>query len=435
MNRYNLVSFAGIFVLVFIAWVFSANHRKFNLRCVFWGIVLQLVFAALIFLWPTGSLILAAMGEIVLTMINASWAGIEFCFGPLATDHRFILAIHGLPMIVFFAAVMGVLYYLGIMQRVIKLFARLFTRLMNISGAESLCTAANIFVGIESATMVRPYLNRMTRSELCTILTAGFATIATTVLAYYTSILLGTFPTIAAHLMSASVLSAPAALVMSKLLLPETDTPETLGRVVEPEYERESSIIESAINGASAGGKMVFGIIVMLLAFLGMVALINIGLDNVSVLIGKATGSAPPAMRLENLLAYVFYPFALIMGVPLADAMPVAKLMGMRTIMTEIPAYMELNRMIASGVFQDGRSPILASYALCGFSHVASVAIFVGGISALVPKQTKTLVQVSFRALVAATLACFMTAAVAGTFYGNGLMILNLPAAAAAVIK
>lgn len=431
MDIYNLVSFAGLFALIAVAWLLSERRNVFNLRVVVWGTVMQLVFGAFVFLVPAGSRIFLLLSDVVVKMLAAAVEGARFCFGPLASPPGqpdsigFILATQGLTTIIFFAALMQILYFLRVMPFIIKLFARFFTRTMNVSGAESLCTASNIFVGIESATTVLPYLKTMTRSEICTVLTSGLATIASSVLGLYVLLLHGHFPQIAGHLISASLLSAPAALVMSKLLLPETEQPDTLGRVVEPHYTHEGNVIEAAINGATAGGKLMMGVIVMLMAFVSLVALVNMGLDGIAGLLREWKG-IDVSLRLEHLLAYVFYPFALLIGVPPEDAMEVAKLLGLRSIMTEIPAYQQLDQLIASGALQHGRSAVLASYALCGFAHIPSIAIFVGGIAALAPNQTQTLSRVAFRALVAATLACLMTAAIAGVFYGKGILLLNM---------
>jgi CNT family concentrative nucleoside transporter len=313
---------------------------------------------------------------------------------------------------------MELLYFVGIMPLLLKGFSRLFTRLMKVSGAESLCASSNIFVGIEAATTVRPYLKTMTLSELCTVLTAGLATIASSILGMYVFMLQGTFPQIAAHLISASLLSAPAAIVMSKLLMPETQQPETLGLHVEPHYRRSGNFLEALLNGANAGGRLVLGVIVMLLAFLGMVELLNMFVGFIGQHVNAWLG-LQGTWSLQYALSYIFYPFALIIGVPPADAFKVATLLGERAIMTEVPAYQHLNQMIADGVFSNPRSAVLAGYALCGFTHVASIAIFVGGISALAPHQTNPLTRVAFRAFVAATLACLMTACIAGLFYGQ----------------
>jgi CNT family concentrative nucleoside transporter len=279
-------------------------------------------------------------------------------------------------------------------------------------------------VGIESATTIRPYIERMTPSELCTVLTAGMATVASSVMALYVFILQAQFPTIAAHLMSASLLSAPAAVVMSKLLMPETGAPETLGLHVHPHYERESTFMEAIIGGANAGVKLVVGIMALLLALLGIVALVDqvlsFGGSGVNDLLGIRFD-----WSLKGLLGFLFYPFTLIIGVPPVDAGEIARIIGERPIMTEVKAYQDLAVLLSSQSLKDPRSAFLAVYALCGFAHIPSLAIFVGGTAALAPNRAGDISRVGFRALIAATLACLMTAAVAGTFFteGSGLLM------------
>jgi CNT family concentrative nucleoside transporter len=317
---------------------------------------------------------------------------------------------------------MALLYHVGLMQLMIRAFARVFTYLMRISGAESLAASSNIFVGIESALAVRPFLERMTRSELCTILTAGMATVASTVLGLYTLLLQQTFPNIAGHLVSASVLSAPAAVVMSKVLLPEEGTPETLGRHVSPHHERASNWIEAAVEGAMAGVKLVVGVAALLLAFLGLVALVDLIVGGVGGRINGWTGWSVD-WSLPGLLGYAFYPLAWILGIAAADVGTCARLIGERTIVTEIPAYQELAVLLSENALKDPRSAVITAYALCGFAHVPSLAIFVGGISALVPSRRKDLAALGPRALLAAILATLMTGAVAGVFAtGSGLL-------------
>jgi CNT family concentrative nucleoside transporter len=419
---FNLVSALGLGVLMALAWTFSTNHRCVNVRGVAWGVALQLVFALAVFRWPVGVKAFGLAGRVVDKMVAAAGEGTRFCFGPLALlpgqegSPGFILLFQALAVVVFFAAVMQVLYYLRIMPLVLRAFAWVFSRSMRVSGAEALGAAANIFVGIESATTVRPFLKGMTRSELCTILTAGLATIASSMLGTYTAILRDILPDIGAHLISASFLSAPAALVMSKLIVPETGQPETLGLHVRPHVERESNIIEAAMNGAIAGGRLLMGVVVMLLAFLGLLALANMIIQYLGAGIGHLTGW-PVSLRLEDGLAYMFYPLTLVIGVPVEDAMAVARLLGERVVITELGAYPHLAELIRTGGLHHTRSAVMAAYALCGFAHIPSVAIFVGGISMLAPNQTRTLSQLALRALAAATLACLMTAAVAGVFY------------------
>jgi CNT family concentrative nucleoside transporter len=417
------------------AWLFSANRRVINWRVIVWGCLLQLLFALFIFVVPAGAEAFRFINDALVKVIDVASAGTKFIFGRLAlppgTTNEwgekslgFIFAVQVLPQIIFFASLMAVLYYIGLMSWIVRLFAKIFTKLMRVSGAESLCTASNIFVGIESATTIRPYLEKMTRSELCTILTAGMATIASTVLAIYILILQKQFPTIAGHLVSASFLSAPAAIIMSKIMLPETETPETLGMDVHPYYERESSLIESIINGANAGLKLAVGVVALLIAFLGLVALIDFIFTGAGVRINEIAG-VNIDWSLKGLLGYVFYPFTLIIGVPPADAFEISKIIGERAIVTETKSYMDLAVLISKGALRHPRSAFLATYALCGFAHVASLAIFVGGTAALVPERTSDLSAVGPRALLAATLACLMTASVAGTFFNGGSILLG----------
>ena len=255
MNIYNLVSFAGIFVLLGFAWILSTDRKNMNWRVICWGIALQILIALFIFVVPAGKNVFLAINEIVIKVLDSASAGTKFVFGPLALPPGqvndsgeksigAILAFQAFPTIIFFSALIAILYYFGIMTRIIKTFAYIFTKLMKTSGAESLVVASNIFVGIESTLTVKPYLEKTTSSEMCTILTAGMATIASSVLALYVLSLQKVFPTIAGHMVSATLLSAPAALVMSKIIFPEDQKPETLGVQVRPFYEKENSLFE-----------------------------------------------------------------------------------------------------------------------------------------------------------------------------------------------
>ncbi len=430
---YNFVSFAGIFVIMAFAWLISSNRKVINWRVIIWGILLQLIFALFIFVVPVGSKIFLLINDAVVKILDSATAGTRFVFGRLAlppgTKNEmgdeslgFILAFQALPTIIFFASFMAVLYYIGIMPRLIRIFSSLFTRFMRTSGAESLSVSSNIFVGIEANLTVLPYLNKMTRSELCTILAAGMSTTASSVLALYVFILQKQFPTIAGHLVSASILSAIAAIVISKLIMPETENPETIGMDVRPHYERESTVIEAIINGANEGVKMVIGIIALLLAFLGLVALLDFIMVGTGSRLNSFTGITID-WSLTGLLGYLFYPFTLLIGVRPDDAYEISKLIGERAVLTEVKSYQDLASLLSSGALKDPRSAVLAAYALCGFAHIASLAIFVGGTAALAPKRTKDLSSIGLRALIAATLACLMTAAVAGTFFMDGSIL------------
>ncbi|MGZ5487440.1 MAG: NupC/NupG family nucleoside CNT transporter [Candidatus Aminicenantales bacterium] len=433
MTAYNLVSFAGIFVLAAVAWLFSSNRKVVNARVLIWGIGLQLLVACFIFVVPAGTTIFLWVNDAVTAVLGTAMAGVQFVFGRLAlppgmvsasgeASLGYFLAFQGLPTIIFFAALLGALYYLGIMPFFVRLFARIFSRSMRISGAEALSVSANIFVGVESALVVRPHLKDMTVSELGTIITAGMGTIASTVLAMYVMMLQKEIPTIAGHLVSASFISAPACIVMAKLIMPETAKPLTLGLDVKPHYDREDNLIMAIINGAGEGLKLLGGIVTLLIAFLGLLALVNLGLGWAGGLVNGLFGWHVQ-WSLEAFLGYLFYPLTLAMGVPPSDALPIAKILGDRTILTEVFSYGRLADLMAGGALHDPRSAIIASYALCGFAHVASLAIFIGGTGALVPTRVKDISRIGFRALLAATLACLMTGAVAGTFYtGSSLL-------------
>jgi len=435
MDVYNFVSFFGVFILLGFAWLLSSNRRNVNVRLIFWALVLQVAIASFIFLVPAGSKLFLFVNDAVVKVLESASAGAKFVFGPLAigpgqTDGAgrkslgFILAFQGFPTIIFFSALISVLYFLNIMPVIIRGFAWIFTKLMKISGAESLVAASNIFVGIESALTVKPYLKKMTSSEYCTILTAGMATVASNVLALYVFSLQDVFPMIAGHLVSASLLSAPAAVVMSKLILPEDGQPETLGVNVSPAYDKDKSLFEAIINGSMAGVKMIVGITALLIAVLGLVALFDLILSAAGDKANLAFGMEFD-WSLESILGYVFYPFALILGVPPADAAEAGRIIGQRLVVTEVVAYNELALSLEQGVFRSPRTAVIVTYALCGFAHLASMAIFVGGLCALVPGRKTEITKVAPRALAAATLACFMTACIAGAFYTKGSILLG----------
>jgi len=433
MSIYNLVSFLGIFVIAFFAWLCSSNRKVVNWRVVVWGIGLQLLFAFFIFVVPAGTKFFLFLNDVVVKVLESAQAGTHFLFGRLAlppgttneageTSLGYFLIFQGLPTIVFFAALMGALYYLRVMPFFVRLFARVFAKSMRISGAEALSVSANIFVGVESSLVVKPHLAEMTVSELATIICAGMATIASTVLAVYVMFLQKQLPTIAGHLISASFIAAPAAIVMAKLIVPETGKPTTLKTDVMPYYEREDNLIVAIINGADSGLKLLGGIVTLLLAFLGLLALLDLVLGFAGGYLNKLLG-IHMEWSLKTLLGYICYPFAAVLGVPTSDIFPLAKLIGERAIKTELVAYQHLSEMMAKGEFVSPRSAVIASYALCGFAHFASLAIFVGGTGALAPSRLRDLSRIGLRALLAATLATLMTACVAGTFFTGGTIL------------
>jgi len=417
------VIFAGL------AWLLSSNRRRIAWKTIAWGVALQLIIGLIIFRLPVSHRILLWLNDAVLVLLNASKSGSVFLFGPLAASPGesgsvgFILVFQVLPVVIFFAAFTAMLYHLRVLQVFVRLFAKLFHRTMRISGAESLSSAANIFVGIESALVVRPYLEGMTRSELLLLLTTGMATVASSVLGVYVAFLTGVFPQIAGHLISASILSIPACVVVSKLLIPETDTPETLeGVPPDDESSRSKNLIGAIIEGAMDGLKLAAGISALIIAILGIVAL----MDKILAVASSWLGMSEP-LSIVRILGWIFYPFAFLLGVSTTDVPIAARLLGERVILTEVFSYNDLAQLISSGQITDPRTVVILSYALCGFAHVAAMAIFVGGTAALAPSRRDDLASLGLRALLAATLATLMTGCIAGLFTGGEGVLLVGP--------
>ncbi len=423
---YRLVSLAGFFIFAGIAWSLSTNRRKVSWKTFAWGVGLQFMIGLLIFRLPASHRVFLWLNDAVLALLDATKNGTAFLFGPLAASPGeegsigFILIFQVLPVAIFFSAFTAMLYHLRVLQWLVQIFAKLFHRTLNISGAEALCSSANIFVGVESALVIRPYLEKMTRSELLTVLTTGMATVASSTLGIYVAFLTGLFPQIAGHLVSASVLAIPAAIVMTKLLVPETETPETLtGVPPEDPATRSRNLMSAIVEGAMDGLKLAAGISALLIAILGLVAL---G-DKALALVSHWAGMAEP-LTLVRILGWLFYPFAFLLGIQPGDVPQAAHLLGERVILTEVVSYKDLAQMVADGAVHDPRSVVIMSYALCGFAHVASVAIFVGGTAALAPKRRDDLASLGGRALLAATLATLMTGCVAGIFStGEGVLL------------
>jgi CNT family concentrative nucleoside transporter len=432
----QLQAVCGIFVFIGVAMVLSTDRRSIKWRPIIVGVILQLLVAVLLFRMPGGLTFFRGVNDGVVGLLDHARKGAYLVFNQLAVPPGmvgdegepslgFFLAFQGLPTIIFFSALMSVLYFVGIMPLILKGFSYVFTKVMRTSGAESLCAGSNVFVGIESVFSIRPYLSKMTKSELHMILTAGMATIASSVLGFYTFILQQDFPMIAGHLVSASLLSAPAAVVMSKLLCPETGEPVTMGKVVEPEKLEAKSLIEAILTGANEGMKLTLSIVALLIAFVGLVSLVNGIIGWVGGGADTYLGLPLKEMSLQKVLGWIFYPFTVLIGINPGDVREISTILGERSVLTEVVSYKHLAAMLANGELIDPeRSSILASYALCGFAHVAAIAIFVGGISSLVPQRAAEIARLGFRAMIAATLACFQTAAVAGIFVSSGSSIL-----------
>jgi len=425
MSVLNLVSLLGLLVFGFLAWAAGGFKRPVPWRTVFGSSLLMLILGAGVFLFPPIQLLLLSLNNLVVAFLGASRAGAEFLLGPLALNPGettgagepsigFVLGAQMLPALVFFAALMAVLYHLGIIQPVIRLFGRLFKSTLQLSGAEALSGSSNIFVGIESATTVRPYLERMTRSELLMLLTCAMSTVASTTLALYVFFLKDSFPQIAGHLVSASVLSIPAAAMVSKLILPERESPETLG-VLPPisESERHGNTFAALSAGSWDGLKLAAGVATLLIAVLGIVGLLDLALGRLTSPLEIWLGEP---LTLDTVLGWLFTPLAWFLGLEINDLGVAGGLLGKRMLLTEVVAYQELGTLAAAQSLSP-RTLLVLSYALCGFAHVASVGIFVGGLSALIPSRRSDLTALALRAFVGSTLATLMTGALAGLYY------------------
>lgn len=415
--KYRLTSFLGLFVLMGIAFALSNNRSAISVRLVVTGLLLQLSFILVVLKTSLGHAFFQAIGNAVSALLAFTNQGSMFLFGSklLDSSFSFIFAFQVLPTIIFVSSLTAVLYYFGILQIVVGTMAKVMSKLMKTSGAESLSSAVNVFVGqTEAPLFIRPYVSRMTKSELMTVMTGGFATIAGAVMAAYAIFLkeagMGTGP---GHLLAASVISAPAALIMAKIMFPETETAETAGTGTVNVPITDVNAIDAAARGASEGLRLAVNVAAMLLAFIAFIALFNwvigSGLDKGLGLVGVA----PLGLSLEKIFGWLFWPLAWIMGVPSADCTQVGNLLGQKTIINEFVAYLNLAPMVKEGTISL-RSQIIALYALCGFSNLSSIAIQLGGIGALAPDRRGDLARLGLRAMIAGSLACFMTACFAG---------------------
>jgi len=419
MASLNSVMFGlfGLVVLLGIAWLFSAKKSFVDWRLVLIGVVLQISFAAVVLLVPGGRDVFDSLGHGFVRLLEFNREGSVFIFGDLARSDKFgfIFAFQVLPTIVFFAALMGVLYHLGVMQFIVKVMAGAITKVMRVSGAETTSVCASIFIGqTEAPLTVRPYLSRMTNSELITVMIGGMAHIAGGVLAAYVALLGGTDPEqqvfYAKHLLAASIMAAPATLVIAKILMPETEEPLTRGKVRIEVEKTTINVIDAAAAGAGDGLRLAMNVGAMLLAFVALIALLNAPLT----WLGEITGIAELLDRptnLSTLLGYVLAPIAWVIGVPWVDATTVGGLIGQKIVLNEFVAYLSLSE-IQGTLTDQGR--LIATYALCGFANFSSIAIQIGGIGGLAPDRRGDLARFGMRAVLGGTLATLMTATIAG---------------------
>lgn len=428
----RLVGLLGIATMLLIAYLISYDRKHINWRLVGMGLLLQAGFGVIVLKSPPGRWFFAQIGDIVTGILGFVVQGASFVFGNLvqltvpvgsmsstgaftaapggAAMTGAIFAFKVLPTIIFFSSLMSVLYYLGVMQWVVKGIAWVMQRSLGTSGAETLSASGNIFLGqTEAPLLIKPFVGRMTQSELITVMVGGFATVAGGVMAAYVAVLQDYFPSIAGHLLAASVMNAPAGLLLSKMLLPETGHPVTKDTLHVEVEKTDSGVIEAAANGASTGVQLALNVAGMLIAFVALVAMLNFGIQWIGVQVGM------PGLSLQSILGTVLRPLAWVMGVPWQDTAYVGSLIGIKTVLNEFVAYLQFaGDLSTTAVIIEPRSAVIAAYALLGFANFSSIAIQIGGIGGLAPERRGEIARFGLRAMIAGNLAAFMSASWAG---------------------
>ena len=420
----------GLAVLIGIAFLFSNNKRAVSWRLVATGVALQIVFATLVLKLPFGRDVFDAIATGFVKLLDFVNVGSTFIFGSFMDISKFgfVFAVQVLPTIIFFAALTGVLYHLGIMQKIVKGMAWIITKVMDVSGAETTSVCASVFIGqTEAPLTIKPYLERMTQSELMTVMIGGMAHIAGSVMAAYVGLLGGDDPVqrqfFAKHLLTASIMAAPATLMLAKILVPETQQPLTRGTVKLDVERTTANVIDAAATGAGDGLRLALNVGAMLLAFIALIALVNgpiqwlgthaWGSDGASSINAWLSASAgrPMALSLETLFGWVLAPLAWLIGVPWQDATLVGSFIGEKVVINEFVAYVDMSRHLPQ---LSKESQLIATYALCGFANFSSIAIQIGGIGGLAPSRRADLARLGLRAVLGGSIATFMTATIAG---------------------
>ena len=397
----QLIGVFGIFILLAIAMAMSNNRVSISWRLVFWGLSLQLTFAIIILKTPIGIPFFGAIDIFVKNLLSFSDAGSDFLFKSFGQNiveaPLMNFAFRILPTLIFFSSLINVLYHLGVMEFLVKSTARIMQKTMGTSGSETLCISGNIFVGqTEAPLLVQPFVSKMTNSELTAVMIGGFATVAGGVMAMYVS-MLGNIDGIAGHLLAASIMSAPAALVVAKIIYPETEESQTKGDLTISIKNDDDNIMEALSTGATNGMKLAANVAAMLIAFVATIAMVNAVLS----LFG---------LSLEQILGWIFSPLAWVMGVPWQEAYVVGSLMGKKLVLTELIAFGDLSTLISDNVLSE-RSAIISSYALCGFANFASIGIQLGGIA---PERRKDIAQLGLKTMFGGAIASWLTATIAG---------------------
>lgn len=428
----RLIGLVGMAVMLGLAVLLSTDRKRINWRLVAAGLGIQAVFGVIVLKTAAGRAFFSAVGDAITGLLRFQEQGARFVFGNLVQSNVPVgvpgadgaldttagmvagtgafFAFNVLPTIIFFSALMSVLYYLGAMQVLVKGIAWVMQKTLGTSGAETLSASGNIFLGqTEAPLLIKPFVKTMTRSELMAVMVGGFATVAGGVLAAYVGMLSGMFPNIASHLLAASVMNAPAGLVLAKIIVPETGEPLTKGSLrMDGAETGESSVIEAAASGAGQGVQLAINVAAMLIAFVALVAMLNF-------LLGWAGGFAGyPDLSLQGILGFLLRPLAWVMGVPWADTAYVGGLIGIKATLNEFVAYAQFAGDLGSGVALSPRSAVILTYALLGFANFSSIAIQIGGIGGLAPERRSEIANLGLRAMIAGNLAAFLSASLAG---------------------
>lgn len=423
----------GIVFLLSLSFLFSAKRSAINWRLVIAGILIQIIIGILVLNVPLFKDVLEWISAGFLKILSFTSEGVKFLFGSFRFGQQLVeeplvnFAITILPTVIFFSALTSLLFYFGILQKVVFALAWLMKKTMGLSGAEALAASGNIFLGqTEAPLLIKPYIEKMTRSEIMCLMTGGMATIAGGVLAAYVGFLGGDDPAqqmfYAKHLITASVMSAPAAIVAAKILVPETESYSHEMKISKEKIG--SNFLEAISNGTTDGLKLAVNVGAMLLVFIAMVTMFNFLLEGVigyytglNAEIVEATGGRYSGLNLQFVLGYIGAPIAWMLGVPNDDMLVVGQLLGQKTVLNEFYAYTQMGALKASGAFTHEKSLVMTTYILCGFANFASIGIQIGGIGSLAPSRKETLSQLGFRAMIGGTIACLLTATVAGMFY------------------
>ena len=409
----RVISFAGYFVMIGLAWLLSENKRRFPWRVVIVGSLLQFVLAVLILETQPGAVVFSAIGAAFTWISDLADEGSKFVFGERFLEHPFAFKV--LPTIIFFSSLAAMLYYLGVMQWVVRGMAMVMQKLMGVSGAEALSASANVFLGqTEAPLLVKPYIASMTLSELNAVMIGGFANISGSLIAAFSS---REFGLDAGHLVTASVISAPASLLVAKILVPETGQPETLGKVTKDPPPQGANLIEAAAIGAADGVRLAINVAAMLIAFIALIAMLDSAVQGLGWAVGRATGSSSSVhWTLSGLLGYLFAPVAWIMGIESRDCVHAGQLLGKKMFANEFVAYAELAKWngAESSVRLSPRTVTIMTYALCGFANFSSIGIQIGGLGGMAPQRQSDVARLGLRAMLGGTIVNCMMGCISG---------------------